>query len=90
MEKPINIIAKRLPKKMVNGDVVLNHDRANDILNELRDEGYVLFGPEIRSVISNALNMLIGANNLTPDDRKKIAQSALSTVWGGFFPVEDK
>jgi hypothetical protein len=89
MSRISDVVARHLPKKVRDGQVVANNERAEKILDELKGEGFIVFSPEIRTVVSNALNMLIDAGSLTPDDRRRIAQSAMSTVWGGFFPIED-
>jgi hypothetical protein len=85
-----DIISQNLPRKISDGKVSLHHERADKIIKDLEDSGYIIVRSEVMGVLRNAINMLVSAEKLTPSDRQRIADSAISTVWGGFYPVETK
>jgi hypothetical protein len=85
-----DVIAHHLPKHIVDGNITVNTKRADKIINDLEDNGYCLVRAEVMAVLKTAIEMLAGADKMTPDDRQRIADSALSTVWGGFYPTDWK
>ena len=88
MSQHRTIIAEGLPKKITNGKVANDLDRADRIIKKLQNEGYYIISPEISAVLKNAINMLVSADKIDPADRRRIAESAISTVWGGFLPIK--
>ena len=88
MAEPRDVIAQWLPRKMIDGKVSLNLDRADKILDELKKDGSIILSSEIAAVIRYTIDMLVTADKLNVEDRQRIAESGISTVWGGFFPLK--
>lgn len=88
MAEPRDVIAQWLPRRMIDGKISLNLDRADKILDELKKDGSIILSSEIAAVIRYTIDMLVTADKLNLEDRQRIAESGISTVWGGFFPLK--